>query len=109
VKTCPKEVLEIMPLKARIWVPCSSRDTEKKVREICEVGCIGCKICVKVCPAEAVRIEKNVVKIDYEKCLNYGAKCDEICVEKCPRNILRPFRLYKREARMENFKVTSLQ
>lgn len=91
VRTCPKKVIELIPLKARVWVPCSTRDPGKTVRQICEVGCIDCKMCVKVCPAKAVTLEDRIVKIDPEKCLHYGPECGEICVEKCPRIIFRHY------------------
>ena len=49
----------------------------------CEVGCIGCKKCEKVCPSDAVTVENNVAHIDPEKCTNCGA-----CAEVCPRKII---------------------
>jgi len=92
VRSCPKKVIELMPLKARVWVPCSTHDPGKTVRSLCKVGCITCKMCVKACPAGAVSIENDLVRIDHEKCLAYGPDCHEACVEKCPRKIFRPFR-----------------
>ncbi|HBH29221.1 MAG: Fe-S cluster domain-containing protein [Desulfofustis sp. PB-SRB1] len=91
VKTCPKKIIEIQSLRARVWVPCSTKDTGKAVTSICQVGCIGCKLCVKVCPAQAVRYENNRVHIDHQACIAYGPSCEEICVEKCPRDIFRHF------------------
>ena len=55
-------------------------------------ACIGCKLCVKVCPAKAVTYENNKVKIDHKACIAYGPSCEEICVAKCPRQI---FRIYQ--------------
>ena len=92
VRTCPKKIIELVPRNARVWVPCSTQDPGKKVKGICEVGCIACKMCVKVCPAKAVSLEDNVVVIDHKKCIEYGPECEEICIEKCPRNIFRYYR-----------------
>jgi len=92
VRTCPKKIIELVPKRARIWVPCSTRDPGKGVKEICEVGCISCKMCVKVCPAKAVAMEDNLVTIDHKKCMEYGPSCAEVCVEKCPRHIFRHYR-----------------
>ena len=92
VRTCPKKLMELIPLKARVWVPCSTQDPGKKVKAVCEAGCIACKMCVKVCPAKAVSLENNIVQIDYEKCIEYGPECGEVCVEKCPRDIFRHYR-----------------
>ncbi len=87
VRTCPKGIIELIPLKARVWVPCSSKDPGKDVKEVCGVGCISCKMCVKVCPAKAVALEDGIIKIDHQKCMEFGPECNEICVEKCPRGI----------------------
>jgi electron transport complex protein RnfB len=91
VRTCPKEVIELIPAQARVWVPCSTKDPGKAVKQVCEVGCISCKICVKSCPAKAVSLEDGLIKIDHEKCVAYGPECETVCVEKCPRNIMRAF------------------
>lgn len=91
VRTCPKAIIELMTLKARVHVPCSTKDLGKNVTKVCEVGCISCKMCVKKCPAEVVSIEHGLVKIDHKKCIEYGPSCEEICVEKCPRDIMRRY------------------
>ncbi len=92
VRICPKGIIELIPQKARVWVPCSTRDPGKAVKQVCQVGCIACKMCVKSCPAEAVTLKDNLVEIDHQKCVEYGPECGEVCVEKCPRNIFRLFR-----------------
>lgn len=91
VKACPKQVIVLQSLKARVYVPCSTKDLGKNVKKVCEVGCISCQMCVKKCPAEAVRSENGLIQIDHEKCLDYGSECQEICVEKCPRDIFRKY------------------
>lgn len=101
VKTCPKRVIELMSLKARVHVPCSSKDLGKKVREVCEVGCISCQMCVKKCPAEAVSYTDGLIRIDHPKCIAYGPSCEEVCVEKCPRKIMRRYEGRQAIARKE--------
>ncbi len=91
VKACPKGVIELQSLKARVFVPCSTKDPGKVVRQVCEVGCISCKLCVKACPAGAVTYEDGLIKIDHKVCLEYGDACEEACVSKCPRNIFKPY------------------
>lgn len=91
VKTCPKNVIEIQTMKARVWVPCSTKDPAKIVKSICEVGCISCKLCIKACPADAVALENGIIKIDHKACIEYGPSCEEACVEKCPQDIFRPY------------------
>lgn len=92
VRVCPKKTIELIPLKARVWSPCSTKDTGKQVKDVCRAGCISCKMCVKVCPAKAVSMEDNLVHVDHTKCIEYGPECKEVCVEKCPRQIFRVFR-----------------
>ena len=96
VRTCPKNIIELIPLNARVWVPCSTRDPGKIVKQVCGAGCISCKICVKECPAEAVSMKDNLIQIDHEKCMEYGPDCGEVCVEKCPRDIFRNFRPHEK-------------
>jgi electron transport complex protein RnfB len=91
VRTCPKKIIELQTLKARVHVPCSSQDLGKEVKAVCEVGCIGCKLCVKVCPAQAVAYTGNLVVIDHKSCIAYGPACEEVCVSKCPRQIFRHY------------------
>ena len=91
VRACPKNIMELIPSKARTWVPCNTKDSAKEVKKVCEAGCISCKMCVKSCPAKAVEIEEGIVIIDHDSCVQYGAECGEICIEKCPRNIFRNF------------------
>lgn len=79
ISVCPKGIIELIPYEQEIIVKCKSRDLGKIVRNNCSIGCIGCGICAKNCPQEAIKLENNLAKVDYEKCINCG-----ICAEKCP-------------------------
>ncbi len=92
VRTCPKNIIELQTLKARVHVPCSTKDLGKNVKEVCEVGCISCQICVKKCPAEAVTHADGLIQIDHPKCIAYGDDCQMVCVGKCPRKIFREYK-----------------
>ena len=59
------------------------QDGGAQTRKDCSVGCIACGICVKNCPADAVRIENNHAVIDEAKCIACG-----MCAVKCPRGII---------------------
>ncbi|MDO4289450.1 MAG: RnfABCDGE type electron transport complex subunit B, partial [Eubacterium sp.] len=76
---CPRQIIDIIPEDKLIHVDCRSKDKGKIVRQNCEVGCIGCRACTKVCPEEAITVTDNLASIDYDKCVLCGA-----CVEKCP-------------------------
>ncbi|MDA8164810.1 MAG: Fe-S cluster domain-containing protein [Desulfobacteraceae bacterium] len=91
VRACPKKVIELMSVKARVYVPCSTKELGKNVTKLCQVGCISCQMCVKKCPAGAVSLADGLIKVDQQKCLDHGPGCGEVCVEKCPRKIFRPY------------------
>lgn len=84
IKICPKGLIEEVPYDNNVRVFCNSNDNGKLVRESCSAGCIGCKICEKNCPNEAVKIENFLAKVDYDKCTN----C-EACTVKCPTKAIR--------------------
>lgn len=82
-RACPKSIIEMMP-KEKVYakVVCSNKDKGAVARKICEVACIGCMKCAKVCPHDAVTVENNLARIDPEKCTSCGA-CVEACPAKC--------------------------
>lgn len=83
IAACPKHLIELVPYSQEHLVQCSSHDKGKDVKAVCATGCIGCGICAKNCPSEAVTVDGNVAHIDPEKCTNCG-----ICAEKCPVKII---------------------
>lgn len=82
-KACPNQLISIAPKTSRVYVGCSSCDTGKETRNVCEVGCIACKLCEKACNFDAIHVENNHAIIDPEKCKNCG-----LCVKACPRHII---------------------
>ena len=83
VETCPKKLIELVPYDAAVKVNCNSKAFGKAVKEVCSAGCIGCKMCTKVCETGAITVENNIAKIDYSKCTGCGK-----CAEKCPAKII---------------------
>lgn len=50
----------------------------------CSFGCVGCGVCVSVCPQEAVSLNAfGVAEVDAARCAGCGR-----CAEECPRGVL---------------------
>lgn len=89
-RKCPRGLIDLRRTEDRIAVLCSNRDkgfdpaTKTGARTVCDVSCIGCGLCVKKCPADAVHVVEFRAVIDYERCLSCGA-----CGDVCPRHAIR--------------------
>lgn len=59
---------------------CSSVDKGPVTVKACETGCVGCGICAKNCPNQAVAVTDFHAAIDQEKCSGCG-----VCAGKCPK------------------------
>lgn len=86
IEVCPKHLISLIPYTAKEVVACSSTDKGPVTMKACQVGCIGCGICVKSCSQGAVKVEDFHAIIDQEKCTGCG-----VCEEKCPKKaIVKP-------------------
>ncbi|NLI98604.1 RnfABCDGE type electron transport complex subunit B [bacterium] len=79
VKTCPKNILKLIPISKEVYLACNSLDKGKAVRDACSKGCHACSICVKMCPYGALDMVNNLPVMNLEKCVDCG-----ICYQKCP-------------------------
>ncbi len=75
---CPRDLIQMVPAAARVFVRCRSQYTGKKATSVCRVACIGCRRCEKVCPADAIHVENGFASIDYAKCTDCG-ECAAVC------------------------------
>lgn len=83
VAACPKQLIDLIPYDAVCRVACSSGDKGPVTMKACQAGCIGCGICKRNCPADAVILENNHARIDTDKCTGCGT-----CKEKCPKKVI---------------------
>ena len=91
VDVCPRHIISRIPFKASrvMVVACSNEDFGNDVRDVCSVGCIGCKACERV--TSLFKMESNLPKLDYEA---YDPESKEASdgllqsVEKCPMESL---------------------
>lgn len=83
VSVCPRNLISMIPARAKIVVACSSTDKGPVTMKACEVGCVGCGLCVKACPEQAVSVSDFHAVIDQDKCTGCGA-----CAEKCPKDAI---------------------
>lgn len=76
---CPKKVIEVLPASKAVLVACHSKDKGVETKRNCDMGCIACGKCVKVCPFDAVTVTNNVSRIDNSRC-----RTCSLCVGVCP-------------------------
>lgn len=99
VKACPKILIELRkkgPKSRRIYVSCRNEDKGHIARKACDVGCIGCSKCEKVCPHDAITVANNLAFIDDDKC-----KLCRKCVEVCPTNSILELNFPPRKIKTE--------
>ncbi len=83
---CPTKAIEVLPASRQVLVTCHSKDKGAETKKNCQVGCIACGICVKVCPFDAPSVKDNLSRIDLDRCRVCG-----LCVSKCPTGAIRDF------------------
>ncbi len=79
---CPRNIITIMPFKRSrmLVVKCSNHDAGVDVKAVCEVGCLGCGLCMR---SDGIfKIENNLPIIDYDQ-FN-GEAAHAVALAKCP-------------------------
>ncbi len=79
VEVCPKNLFSLHPVSHRLWVACMNQSEGYIAEAACEVACNACGRCAVDAPG-AVKIDRNLAVIDYEK--NDLAAMNAI--ERCP-------------------------
>jgi electron transport complex protein RnfB len=83
VPACPRDIMDMLARSQSVFVACVSKDKGKKVKDVCSLGCTGCRLCAnpKVTPSGAITMDGNLPKLDYSK-----GDAFEMAVQKCPQN-----------------------
>jgi Na+-translocating ferredoxin:NAD+ oxidoreductase subunit B len=86
VIACPNDIIELRKRNKKdrkIFVSCINEDKGGVAKKNCEVACIGCSKCFKVCPFDAITMNNNLAYIDPDKC-----RLCRKCVPECPTNAI---------------------
>ena len=80
---CPRNLIIPVDYDKHVIIACNSHAKGAVTVRGCSQGCIGCGMCIKICPHDAIHIEKNLAVIDYEKCTSCG-----LCAAVCPKKLI---------------------
>jgi ferredoxin len=81
VEICPKQIISLFPVSAKIFLACSNHDRGAKVKKYCSVGCNACNLCIKATPSGAIEMVNFLPKLDYSKEENFVT-----AAYKCPQS-----------------------
>lgn len=89
VKACPRGIITMEPFKADriLVVACSNKDFGKAAKDVCKVGCTGCKLCQKQAP-DLITVEDNIPTIDYKAYNPDEMEPADAAANKCPMKCL---------------------
>lgn len=64
---CPRNIISMAPFKSErvLVVACSNQDFGPAVKEVCQVGCIGCKACTR--DNDMLTMQGNLPAINYDR------------------------------------------
>ena len=81
---CPRQLIIPVEPHRNVVIACNSMAKGAVTTRGCTVGCIGCGLCKKICPHDAISIEQNRAIIDYSKCDSCG-----LCATVCPKKLIK--------------------
>ncbi len=87
VNACPRNLIEQIPFKREqmLVIACANKEPTKAVKEVCKVGCLGCKLCQRMY-ADIFEVRDNAAFIDY---VSYTGDEDLTdVIKKCPADAM---------------------
>ena len=87
VKACPRNLIEQIPFKTEqmLVIACANKEPGRLVKQVCKVGCIGCKMCQKMF-ADHFEVTDNLAYLNYDNVT--GEEDFEPIIAKCPAKVM---------------------
>ncbi|MGD8452166.1 MAG: RnfABCDGE type electron transport complex subunit B [Phycisphaerae bacterium] len=90
VKACPRNLIEQIPFKREqmLVVACANKEPARNVKQVCDVGCVGCKACQRIF-ADLFEVTDNLAHLNYDKYTpETGQEQFAPVFAKCPAKVL---------------------
>ncbi len=84
VTTCPRDIMALTPMTQGVYLGCINKDRGRGVKEMCQVGCIACRLCVRKNPEgeDGIAMGENLPIVNYEN-LTSWPEANEVCPQNC--------------------------